>query len=213
MARKSFSISILSSIPIIVLGYVTQYCSIRFAVNYYPFESLSFLFFTCLALSSITIAKLQLALSFRHNILKVFLPLLVGLFALSMTSKMLFQIDLSPFPSYISMLTSQVGFQIYIVFGCWLLLFVLNRVLRNKTKPIFSAKVIAVAFVFILVSACVHSLCSYTSLKQMMVTYSSTQPILPKYSFMGLLYGIQQGISFLTFTVAGFLFSTTAPTS
>lgn len=213
MTKKALSISILSSIPIVVFGYVAQYCSLRFAVNYYPFESLSFLFFTCLALSSITIAKLQLALSFKHNILKVFLPLLVGLFALSTTSKMLFQIDLSPFPSYISMLMSQVGFQIYIVIGCWLLFFVLNRVLWKKTRPILSAKVIAAALVFILVSACVHSLCSYTSLTQMMVTYSSTQPILPKYSFMGLLYGIQQGISFLTFTVAGFLYSSTAPTS
>lgn len=213
MTKKALSISILSSIPIVVFGHIAQYCSLRFAVNYYLFESLSFLFFTCLALSSITIAKLQLALSLKHNILKVFLPLLVGLFALSMTSKMLFQIDLYPLPGFSSILISQLGFQIYIVIGCWLLLFVLNRVLWKKAKSILSAKVIAVALVFILVSACVHSLCSYTSLTQMMVTYSSTQPILPKYSFMGFLYGIQQGISFLTFTVAGFLFSTTVPTS
>jgi hypothetical protein len=209
MARKALSISILSSLPVVVFAYLAQYCSLRFAVNYYPLESLSFLFFTCLALSSIAIAKLQMDFSLKHCILKVFLPLFVGLFALTITSKLLFQVDLHPLSGFYSLFISQLGFQIYIVIGCWLLLFVLNRVLWKKTRPIVSAKLIAVAIVFILISTCVHSLCSYTSLAQMMGTHSLTQPVLPKYSFVGLLYGIQQGISFLTFVVAAVLYPTT----
>ena len=162
--------------------------------NLYPLEYAAFFALTALVLSRLAVERGGLALGFWAQALRVFLPILLGIVALSVLGNLLTREDGALDFAFQTIFLTQLILHFCFVAGSWLLRFGLRRFLWHAPVGTLSGRTALLGLGLVLLSAVLHALCASASLTAWMNGGAD--------DLIAALYGAQQGVSYLTFVLA-----------
>ena len=203
--KRPLPLTLLSLALVAVAADLAQWAALEYYVNLYPVEYTLFYLLSALALTRAVLAREEGERPLRDRILKVFLPLLAGIVALSLLANFLLQSESPADYTFRTMFFSQLILHFSFVFGCWLLDFLLRRFLWRQPPPDPGRRALAGALALVLVTALLHALCSVASLRYMTATEAVWLFPAGDSRVVSLIYAIQQGISYLTFALTALL--------
>lgn len=203
--KRPLPLILLSLALVAVAADLAQWAALEYYVNLYPVEYTLFYLLSALALTRAVLAREEGERPLRDRILKVFLPLLAGIVALSLLANFLLQSESPADYTFRTMFFSQLILHFSFVFGCWLLDFLLRRFLWRQPPPDPGRRALAGALALVLVTALLHALCSVASLRYMTATEAVWLFPAGDSRVVSLIYAVQQGISYLTFALTALL--------
>lgn len=211
--KRPLPLILLSLALVAVAADLAQWAALEYYVNLYPVEYTLFYLLSALALTRAVLVREEGERPLRDLILKVFLPLLAGIVALSLLANFLLQSESPADYTFRTMFFSQLILHFSFVFGCWLLDFLLRRFLWRQPPPDPGRRALAGALALVLVTALLHALCSVASLRYMTATEAVWLFPAGDSRVVSLIYAVQQGISYLTFALTALLLPKPAQTA
>ena len=211
--KRPLALILLSLALVAVAADLAQWAALDYYLNLYPAEYAIFYLLTALTFTRAVLAREDGERPLRERVLKVFLPLLAGIVALSLLANFLLRSDIPTDYTFRTMFLSQLILHFSFVFGCWLLDFLLRRFLWRQPPPDPGRRALAGALALVLVTALLHALCSVASLRYMTATEAVWLFPAGDSRVVSLIYAVQQGISYLTFALTALLLPKPAQTA